>query len=502
MNTASRQKASTLTRQAATSQPMAAPQQVSWSPPAVEERPGRAVTNDTLGRNRKRSKSRDMALKKIGILLSYSGKGYYALEKAKGQRTIEGDIITALETLGLAQGQSLRISRSGNTVEGGHAARQVLSLEIIDDDKPYVVDTLNQLLPEQIRIWGLVRTVQDFSARRNCDSQTWTYWLPTYSFIPPPATTAYAYPPQREEYPMPPPEPQGDNGLLSGLRKMTIGRTRRKSLYGSSGLALPGESADPLDAVRSAGSGQMATPPASPRSPSGANSRPTLQQGPIDIAPPSEQELLRMQQYRASPQQLDALQHMMGMYRGSHNWHNYVRNGSYEEMGHDMVQNVMCSPPEYHNNMEWVRITFTAANFHKYQILKMVALAVLIIRTNTPRSIVANSFGFANIDIPEAPAYSLVLEDSKYDGINGEMQKLISASSTFATTLGTIKFAPYNPQIEEFKQRFIYEEIFNDEAEIMGFEAWMRTLDKFSFLYHYLNPRGVLDLSEFQRGGR
>ena len=38
-------------------------------------------------------------------------------------------------------------------MEGGHAARQVLSLDL-KDVGPQLVEFLNQLLPEQIRVWG------------------------------------------------------------------------------------------------------------------------------------------------------------------------------------------------------------------------------------------------------------------------------------------------------------------------------------------------------------
>ena len=52
--------------------------------------------------------------------------------------------------------------------------------------------------PGPIEDTGVIRTTSDFSARRNCDAQTWTYLLPTYVFQEPPPQTHY-YNPVRED---------------------------------------------------------------------------------------------------------------------------------------------------------------------------------------------------------------------------------------------------------------------------------------------------------------
>lgn len=154
--------------------------------------------------------------------------------------------------------------------------------------------------------------------------------------------------------------------------------------------------------------------------------------------------------------------------------------------------------PEYHHGMEWTRITISARSFEKYQILKMIALAVLVIRTNTPRSVVANSFGRAKIDIPELPGYGLILEDALYETYNSEVARLAATSRAFGD-LQPVSFGPFRDRIEEFKKS-LFEKIMSSESERLGLLDWMRAIDRYSFLYtSYLNPRGIIDLSEVSR---
>jgi tRNA pseudouridine38-40 synthase len=48
----------------------------------------------------------------------------------------------------------------------------------------------------------------------------------------------------------------------------------------------------------------------------------------------------------------------------------------------------------------------------------MIALAILVIHTNTPVSVIGNSFGHAKIEFPEAPALGLILDEPHYTQFN------------------------------------------------------------------------------------
>jgi tRNA U38,U39,U40 pseudouridine synthase TruA len=44
----------------------------------------------------------------------------------------------------------------------------------------------------------------------------------------------------------------------------------------------------------------------------------------------------------------------------------------------------------------------------------------MVVRTNTPRSVVANSYSVHKIDIPEAPASTLILDEPHYNTFNAD----------------------------------------------------------------------------------
>ena len=74
--------------------------------------------------------------------------------------------------------------RCARTDKGVHAAGNVISLKLIIEDKD-IVEKINSHLSPQIRVWGIQRTVNSFSAYQACDSRWYEYLIPTQSFLPP-----------------------------------------------------------------------------------------------------------------------------------------------------------------------------------------------------------------------------------------------------------------------------------------------------------------------------
>ena len=75
--------------------------------------------------------------------------------------------------------------RSARTDKGVHAAGNVVSCKMIVDIDD-VVGKVNSFLPDQIRVFGFVRTINSFNAKVLCDSRVYEYLLPTYVFLPRP----------------------------------------------------------------------------------------------------------------------------------------------------------------------------------------------------------------------------------------------------------------------------------------------------------------------------
>jgi tRNA pseudouridine38-40 synthase len=70
-------------------------------------------------------------------------------------------------------------------------------------EHPNLASYVNSFLPDQIRMWGWVRTINSFQARtyvplihradiRTCDSRVYEYLLPTYCLLPPASDDALA----------------------------------------------------------------------------------------------------------------------------------------------------------------------------------------------------------------------------------------------------------------------------------------------------------------------
>lgn len=68
--------------------------------------------------------------------------------------------------------------------------------------------------------------------------------------------------------------------------------------------------------------------------------------------------------------------------------------------------------------MEWINVKLRGQSFMLHQIRKMIAMAMLVTRTNTPTSVISQSFGPHKINIPKAPALGLLLEKPFFDGYN------------------------------------------------------------------------------------
>ncbi|XP_036385786.1 tRNA pseudouridine synthase A [Megalops cyprinoides] len=128
--------------------------------------------------------------KKVALLLAYSGRGYYGMQRHVGSsfKTIEDELVTALVKAGcipeshVTDMKKMAFQRCARTDKGVSAAGQVVSLKLwlIDD----IIAKINTHLPAQIRVLGLRQVTGSFSAKFNCDARSYSYLLPTVAFSP------------------------------------------------------------------------------------------------------------------------------------------------------------------------------------------------------------------------------------------------------------------------------------------------------------------------------
>src|SRR4051794_18580641 len=128
--------------------------------------------------------------RKVAVMIGYAGSGYKGMQINALEKTIEGDLFQAFVAAGAiskANADDPKKSsfvRCARTDKGVHAAGNVISLKLIVEDSD-IVEKINANLSPQIRVWGIERTNNGFSAYQLCDSRIYEYMIPTHSFLPP-----------------------------------------------------------------------------------------------------------------------------------------------------------------------------------------------------------------------------------------------------------------------------------------------------------------------------
>ncbi|KAJ3112176.1 tRNA pseudouridine synthase 1 [Physocladia obscura] len=467
----------------------------------------------------------------VAILFGYNGTGFSGLERAKGENAVESIVLSALATLtGKASGSEsmINISRAAATEESEHAARQLISLEIAADNiRIPTPEALNALLPEAIRVFKVVApTAVGFSARRSCETRTYEYLIPTYAFMAPNPAAGYDYVASsvsKEDldnmYPDADPEVDrsGEGSLFTTIRRLSRSRSRLRGRSSNRTSIQPETPQDPAPQEP-----QRSTPlnffaSLTRRRSTTAFKQPLISEtnsainlihsggsissnsiiddspqfyDPIDL-PYRGADVLRG--YRMTEEQLDIVRSIIAIYRGTHNWHNYVPNADPDDQRCYMrIINIESGSPEIHNGMEWIRIKVQAKAMARFQFRRMIALLILVVRTNTPRSVIANSFGITKITIPEAPGGMQIFHQPLYAGYN-----------SVAGPGAEINFDDEKGRVEAFRKQQIHDVVYAEERESLAFEDWLREIDRVAFLYKYfLNARGLIGTqTAFLRSG-
>ncbi|KAI7872073.1 pseudouridine synthase [Spinellus fusiger] len=294
---------------------------------------------------------------------------------------------------------------------------------------PDLVEKTNALLPEQIRIWGYIATSKSFHAKSSCDSRVYEYLLPSHVLMPPN-----------------PKELKSEPGAEDDRRLTTADG---KNVY--------------------------------------YISRSTLE----------EQKI--MDSYRVEPRVFDTFQSALSMFSGTHNFHNYTVGRGYKDRSSTRYMiDVKARDPILIEDTEWISVRLHGQSFMLHQIRKMISMAAMITRSNTPLSLIPETFEAARINIPKAPALGLLLENPVYEVYNNKIAKanqfdLLNKTPEEAKCRGTIDFDQFKNVTTEFKEKWIYQQIFKTEKEERVFDDYFSLLDSAPENgYGYLNPQGII----------
>ncbi|MDP9494491.1 MAG: tRNA pseudouridine(38-40) synthase TruA [Actinomycetota bacterium] len=105
--------------------------------------------------------------------LAYDGTGFRGYARQDGQRTIQGELETALKAI---LGTSTPTTVAGRTDAGVHAKGQVVSFEIEQNiDAPQLARSLNGVLGPEISVSDVNRVDDDFNARFSATYRRYRY---------------------------------------------------------------------------------------------------------------------------------------------------------------------------------------------------------------------------------------------------------------------------------------------------------------------------------------
>ncbi|KAF2015216.1 pseudouridine synthase [Aaosphaeria arxii CBS 175.79] len=472
--------------------------------------------------------------RKVAVLLGYSGTGYKGMQIDNRQKTIEGDLFNAFVAAGAISKANAddpkksSLVRCARTDKGVHAAGNVISLKLIIEEED-IVEKINSHLSEQIRIWGIQRTTGSFSCYQACDSRWYEYLIPTHSFLPPhpssflgkkleelaiqkedlenyrqrQAEVAHFWPETEEKYIKPileslddsirplveealysteatdaaEPDPVIDaateEGVLNnantdapatdGVSKEVDETAREASADGVQATVDKIQEQQPNLKMDDSTDGTIPLPDS-------VVNKPALETA---IKALKRAYMSAKKAYRISPERQKRVQDALNIYLGTHKFHNYTVQKKFNDRSAQryIKSFKVADKPIIINDTEWLSLKIHGQSFMMHQIRKMVGMASLTVRCGTNPAIMHESFGNVTVRIPKAPGLGLLLERPVFDSYNEKQAKQNGRDN--------IDFNKYNKEIEDFKEREIYQRIFREESEGNQFNTFFTHLDNY-----------------------
>jgi tRNA pseudouridine38-40 synthase len=110
----------------------------------------------------------------VRLDIEYDGAGFRGWARQPGQRTVQGELEAALETV---LRTPVELTVAGRTDTGVHARGQVASFEIDGEAPADLARRLNGIAPDDISVIAAAEVADGFDARRDARSRTYCYRL-------------------------------------------------------------------------------------------------------------------------------------------------------------------------------------------------------------------------------------------------------------------------------------------------------------------------------------
>ncbi|KAM3430697.1 hypothetical protein NHJ13734_007636 [Beauveria thailandica] len=472
--------------------------------------------------------------RKVAVMIGYSGTGYKGMQVNGDEPTIERDLFQAFIKAGAiskANADDPRkssLARCARTDKGVHAAGNVISLKLIIEDED-IVDKINAALPEQIRIWGIQRTNNSFNCYQYCDSRFYEYLLPSYCLLPPHPQTflgqklvelnkEYGY---EDEYNASMADVKNfwaeveENDIKPILAKLDP-EVRATVLERIHSIDDPEAAKEEEEAKEAAAKEETANeepkndgPAAEEATATDAEPEPAAENpvvltstkpkgrelGPVDFALRDIKAayINAKRRYRITPVRRERLQEALDKYTGTRNFHNYTVQKAYgDPSAKRTIKSFKVNPtPVLINNTEWLSLKVHGQSFMMHQIRKMVGLVSLMVRCGTPLERMDESYQNHKMAIPKAPGLGLLLEHPVFTNFNRRATDNLGRDE--------IDFEKYADKMGAFKDKEIYQRIFDVEEKENTFHAFFNQIDQFKANHFLWLTAGGLKVAEIAK---
>ena len=492
--------------------------------------------------------------RKVAVMIGYSGSGYKGMQLNHHEKTIEGDLFSAFVDAGAISKANAddpkksSLIRCARTDKGVHAAGNLISLKLIVEDSD-VVAKINQHLSPQIRVWGIIRTNGSFSAYQFCDSRIYEYLIPTHCFLPPHPRSflgkkmfdlaeeaddlkgylerqeevANVWAEMEERYVQPVIDNLdptirdlalrafyehdvdiGDHTSME-VKKEQNHVLKNPSLnsnadFGASTDTLVSSTIDEDNFIEP----KIATNESNPdiattiieakidTIETNPDIAITTKESPKPLTPLETAirqlraaHIIARKAYRIPPSRLARVRSSLSRYVGSHKFHNYTIEKSFKDPSatRQIMSFKVGEEPIIINDTEWLSLKVHGQSFMMHQIRKLVSMVALVVRCGCHEGRLQDSYMADRLSIPKAPSLGLLLERPVFDVYNEKLEQFGRER---------IDFSRYEKEMEEFKQREIYERIFREEERDNTFHNFFTGLDhtRSSQLF-YLSSLGI-----------
>jgi len=418
------------------------------------------------------------------------------------EKTIEGDLFAAFVAAGAISKANAddpkksSLIRCARTDKGVHAAGNLISLKLIVED-PDIVTKINRQLNSQIRVWGIERTNGSFSAYQFCDSRIYEYLIPTHCFLPPHPDSFLAkkmielaeeandmegycgrqkevanFWAEAEEKYMKPAIQEID----PSIRDLAL---RVFYEHDNTLMAELGPIAKAVGIRKDTESQNLeveAPPIEGPKEPTSLE---------LAVRHLKAAHITAKKTYRIHSARLARVRSSLSRFEGSHKFHNYTIEKTFKDPSAIRVMKSfkVGEKPIVIGDTEWLSLKVHGQSFMMHQIRKMVSMVALIVRCGCHEGRLQDSYVANKISIPKAPSLGLLLERPVFDIYNEKLERFGREK---------IDFSRHEKEMEEFKQRQIYERIFREEESDGCFHSFFTGLDNTrSAQLFYLSSVGI-----------